>query len=171
MLLWGSACSNWQWMVRHITVSFCNWLVMSSKEKMIRRIFFWRWGLAMSPQIRKENVKKYSNEAYIYIWNIQLEEFVMFTPISFNRSQHAILNYRGPKAWSHISEDLSIKIWEMMGNIIRSCSNFGVWSATAWQFIGDRWQSVADWLRDVRTALGNLLIRENQLPKRGYQWL
>ena len=72
-----------EWLKVHNFV-FCNWLVMSSKEKMIRRIF-WRRGLAMS---KKSGIKKiYIYEAYLYG---TVEEFVMSTVIYFNRSQHAI---------------------------------------------------------------------------------
>ena len=38
---------------------------------------------------------------------------------------------------------LSVTIYENWWATVRSCSNFGVWSTTARQSIGDRWQPVA----------------------------
>ena len=71
MQLWASACGDWHWMVlKAHNFVFCNWLVMSSKEKMIRRIFF-EAGFSNVPTIKKKKI-------------------VMFPQIYFNRSHHAV---------------------------------------------------------------------------------
>ena len=62
---------------------YWNWLMMSSRAKRIRRIFL-EAGLS-SVQINQEKKLKI-HKAY---WYGIVEEFVMFTLIYFNRSQHA----------------------------------------------------------------------------------
>ena len=58
MLLWASACSNWQWMVRHITLSF----VIGSWCHLRKR---WSGGFFGRT---KNRIKKNIYTKYIYIW-------------------------------------------------------------------------------------------------------
>ena len=62
---------------------FCNWLMMSSPENLIRMIL--EAGLSSVPQ-KNLDFFIFMYKAYLYG---TVEEFVMFTLIYFNRSQHA----------------------------------------------------------------------------------
>ena len=81
MQLWASACGDWQWMVRHITLSIeIGWWCHLGQRGSGG--FFLEAGLS-SVQIIQFFF--FIHKAY---WYGTVEEFVMFTLIYFNRSQH-----------------------------------------------------------------------------------
>ena len=49
-----------EWYCKAHNLVFCNWLVMSFKQKLIRRFFFGGGGLAMSPKNNQDKKKRYT---------------------------------------------------------------------------------------------------------------